>query len=63
MQDHFQIGDEVNVKSRGDDLFHDFTGRVTGHKNGFVQVTDQDDDVWDCDPEQVSHCSDVYMHD
>ncbi len=63
IEDIFGIGDEVNVTARPDDLFnHDFTGYVIGHRNGYVQVKDQDDDVWECDAEQLSHCSDKYFH-
>ncbi len=63
----FEVGMEVNVEHQPDDLFnHDFTGIVTairpGSVDGYVSVKDQDDDVWDCDPRQLSYCTDAIMH-
>jgi len=56
MKHPFSIGDNVNVKQLPGDLFnHDFTGHVTGFKDVYIQVTDQDEDVWDCVPEQVTY--------
>lgn len=52
----FQPGDRVNVVPRNNDLFAwEWTGTVIGYAqdNTFVQVRDQDDDVFDCDPEQL----------
>lgn len=61
-QDYFPVGTTVNVKPWPNDYFHDFTGTVIGHKGELVQVRDQDDDVFDCDPEQVSFNTDDIMH-
>jgi hypothetical protein len=59
----FQKGQCVNVISREGDYFtNDFTGIVKGFHRGCVTVEDADGDCWDCDPEQLSYCSDEYMH-
>lgn len=64
IQDYFMVGSEVNVTARPDDMFnHDFTGTVIGYKDEFVQVRDQDDDVWDCEPSQLEFNTDAIMHD
>lgn len=56
----FSIGDRVDVNAEPDDLFlHNFTGTVIGFKDNFVQVKDQDDDVWDCEPDQLTLNSDT----
>lgn len=63
-KDIFGIGTTVNVKAHPtDDVFNDFTGTVTGYKDQFVQVRDQDDNVWDCDPEQLKFNTDAILHD
>lgn len=49
----FQIGDSVVAKPLPEDCFHEFSGWVSGFRADFVQVTDQDGDVWECLPEQV----------
>lgn len=51
----FIVGDIVVVEPLQDDLFHEFSGHVTGFRDDFVQVTDGDGDTWDCLPEQVFH--------
>jgi len=43
----------VNVEAEENDTFHDFSGTVTGTKGNLLQVTDQDDDVWDVKEAQV----------
>lgn len=55
MSEQIEIGDTVDVTARNGDYFdHDFTGTVIGiQADGIIAVADQDDDVWDCDPEQV----------
>lgn len=62
----FGKGDFVNVKRLPDDDFnHDFSGHVVQIKRirgDLIVVEDQDGDCWDCIPEQLSHCSDDYMH-
>ena len=60
----FPCGAQVNVKAGPDDVFiHNFTGRVAGYHGPFVVVKDQDGDCWDCEPAQISHCSDENVHD
>lgn len=51
----FRTGDEVNVIRKQDDVFqNDFTGTVVGFRaDQYVQVRDQDDNTWDCDPDQL----------
>lgn len=50
-------GDMVNVRIKPNDLFtNDFSGTVVGRKGKnmkIIQVRDQDDNVWDCDEDQV----------
>jgi hypothetical protein len=54
MNNNFQVGDQVFVIATNEDLFyHDFQGVVVGERNGFIQVRDQDDDVWEVNPLQV----------
>jgi hypothetical protein len=57
-------GSLVNVEYLAGDLFnHDFIGVVIGHKVNrdgeleMVKVRDQDNDVWDCLPQQVAICN------
>lgn len=60
----FVKGDLVNVEADGEYVPYDFTGRVVGHRlDEWVQVKDQNDDVFDCLPEQLSFSSDGEMHD
>lgn len=50
----YELGQEVEVTAREEDDFNnDFTGTVFGFRNGFIQVEDQDGDVWECEPTQV----------
>lgn len=61
--DTFGVGELVNVEAN-DYVPNAFTGRVIGHKDGkYVQVKDQDGDVFDCDPTQLTFSSDAEMHD
>ena len=61
--EYFNKGKTVNVEQRKGDLFiHNFTGTVKGFRHGCIIVEDQDGDCWEVEPEQVSHCSDEYMH-
>lgn len=49
------VGEFVEVEARPDDEFlNDFQGTVIGVRNGFLQVVDQDDDVWEVEVGQVS---------
>ena len=48
------IGDEVTVVPEDNDIFTcEFTGFVTGFKEGLVQVCDRDDNVFDVHPRQI----------
>jgi hypothetical protein len=52
----FTLGDRVFVtpSNDGSDPQNEFQGSVVGFKGGlYVQVRDQDDDVFDCDPSQL----------
>lgn len=63
IKEMFPIGTRVNVEPMEDDVFtHGFTGRVTGHNKGYIQVADQDDDVFDVEPCQVAFNTDDIMH-
>lgn len=58
----FGRGQKVNVEPMDGDLFDSFTGTVVGFNGMFVWVKDQDGDTWECEPEQLTYCSDDYMH-
>lgn len=50
----FKVGDEVLVVPGPDSLAaHEFVGRVIGFKKAWIQVKDQDDNVFDCDVDEV----------
>lgn len=58
------VGATVNVVRRPDDMFnHDFTGTVVETHGKFITVVDQDDERWDCVPEQLEHNSDDIVHE
>ena len=61
--DMFGVGNVVNAHPKNGDFDHTFTGIVIGHKQGFVQVRDQDGDVFDCEPDQLSFNTDDIMHE
>lgn len=50
----FAIGDRVNVDPWQGDLFDNFNGRIIGRRGKFFIVEDQDEDAWECDPDQLS---------
>ena len=52
MDERFEIGATVDVhfSNNGELYNHDFTGTVMGYHGKYVQVKDQEDDVWDCEP-------------
>ncbi len=54
--DPYEYVDEiVRVEPHTDDEFlHEFIGIVVGVRNGFLQVRDQDGDVWEVEVSQVS---------
>jgi hypothetical protein len=59
----FGIGDQVNVEAMENDAFNDFTGRIIGRRGNFFVIEDQEEEAWDCLPEQVSVNTDDIMHD
>ena len=58
--DMFRLGDTVNAEPKDGDFSHEFTGTVVGKHivTGLIQVRDQDDDVFDCEPCQLSFNTD-----
>ena len=49
----YSLGDKVLVTLK-DEQINEFSGRVTGFKQGkYVQVTDQENDIWDCELSEV----------
>ena len=49
------VGETVNVEARQNDLFmNDFQGYCIGVRNGFLQVRDADDDVWEVETTQCT---------
>jgi len=59
----FGVGNRVNVQRWTGDVFNcDFTGTVVNVGDEFVTVKDQDGDCWSCEPSQLVHNSDDYMH-
>lgn len=58
------VGATVNVIRQPGDLFaHDFTGTIKETHGEFITVADQDDERWDCDPAQLEHNSDDFVHE
>jgi hypothetical protein len=51
----FTVGDQVLVMPLEDEFEHEFQARVIGYKAHYIQVIDQDDSVWDCEPAQLKH--------
>ena len=45
------VGDTVNVDKTDDN--EEFSGTVVGFKGEFVQVEDQEDNVFDCNPTEL----------
>ena len=50
--DDFHKNDIVDVYPTSTDMFSDFTGKIIGFRDNFVQVKDQDDDVFEVEPHQ-----------
>lgn len=49
------VGETVNVEAREGDMFtNDFQGHCIGVRNGFLQVRDADDDVWEVETSQCT---------
>ena len=62
LSDLFPVGTTVNAKPYEGDFANSFTGTVTGYRNGLIQVTDQDGDVFECELFQLSFNTDDIMH-
>ena len=45
---------DVTATPKDYDFAEEFTGTVVGHDKGFIQVKDQEDNVFDCDPNQLT---------
>ena len=52
---HINIGDRVLVTplENGDDPTEEFVGAVVGFKDKYIQVRDGDDNVYDCELNQL----------
>jgi hypothetical protein len=60
LSDYYTVGSHVNVKfgKKGR-----FSGVIKGHNCGFIVVEDEDGTTWEVTSDQVSFCSDKYIHD
>ena len=60
LSDYYTVGSHVNVKfgKKGH-----FSGVIKGHNCGFIVVEDEDGTLWEVTSDQVSFCSDEYIHD
>jgi len=54
MKNKFPIGSEVTATPKDGDFANEFTGIVVSHNKGYIQVRDQDDNVFDCDEIQLT---------
>ena len=59
LSDYYTVGSHVNVKfgKKGR-----FSGVVKGYNEGHIIVEDCSGGIWEVEPEQVSFCSDKYIH-
>ncbi len=60
LSDYYTVGSHVNV------IFNTngrFSGVIKGHNCGFIVVEDEDGTLWEVTSDQVSFCSDEYIHD
>ena len=51
----FPIGSEVTATPLDGDFASEFTGTVIGYKDNYIQVQDQDDNVFDCELSQLNN--------
>ena len=60
LSDYYTVGSHVNVKfgKKGH-----FSGVIKGHNCGFIVVEVEDGTLWEVTSDQVSFCSDKYIHD
>ena len=49
-----QVGDEVVASPKNNDFSNEFVGVIISRNKGYYQVRDQDDNVFDCDLDQLS---------
>jgi hypothetical protein len=56
MEQELKIGDRVLVPNQYFDEFEDdcWVGRIIGFKDEYVQVSDQDNDIFDVKPEHIT---------
>jgi hypothetical protein len=59
LSDYYTVGSHVNVKFGKKGLF---SGVVKGYNEGHIIVEDCSGGIWEVEPEQVSFCSDKYIH-
>ena len=59
LSDYYTVGSHVNVKfgKKGH-----FSGVIKGHNCGFIVVADCTGALWEVTSDQVSFCSDKYIH-
>jgi hypothetical protein len=50
----YPVGISVDAEPKDGDFAHAFRGTVAGHDKGMIQVRDQVDNVFDCEPSQLS---------
>ena len=55
----FAIGDTVDAEPWAGDMFDNFRGRISSRRGEFFVVIDQNDDGWDCLPEQLTLASET----
>jgi len=54
MKDKFPVGISVIATPKDGDFAHEFTGTVISHNKGFIQVIDGEENVYDCEPDQLT---------
>jgi hypothetical protein len=59
LSDYYTVGSHVNVTFNTNGRF---SGVIKGHNNGFIVVEDEDGTQWEVTSDQVSFCSDKYIH-
>jgi len=51
----YQIGDFVLATPKNGDFNNEFSGTVVGFKDQYIQVRDMEDNVFDCEADQIEH--------
>lgn len=54
MKNKFPIGISVTATPKNGDFAYGFTGVVIGHNKDLIQVIDGDENVFDCEPDQLT---------